>query len=119
MNQGPHFPYRAHGDNGDFSFPFILARLFWSGDIVQFLPCGLDLANEIWDGVSFLFLEDPAHRAIVEDYVLTLHLFHILSCTHTVLLLMDTVQLTLQLSFEHKFAIYGVSTYAIPFSTVA
>jgi hypothetical protein len=96
MNQDSCLPHHPPVDN--LSFPLMLARLFGGGDIVQFVPCSLDLLNEIGDGVSTLYLEGPAFTPAIEDSGLTLHLFHILSCTHTFVPLMETVQVTLQLN---------------------
>lgn len=114
MTRSPYRPYV-----GNLSFPLTLARLPRSGDIVQFLPRSLDLADEIWDGVSFLFLWDPAFTSDIEDFRLTLHLFHSLSCTHTALSLMDTVHVTLQPSFECKSAINNATTHETPVATVS
>ena len=117
MNQAPRVLYHPHIDN--LSILHDPCPGFWGRDIVQLPPCSLDLVNEIGDGVPLLCLEDPAFTSTIEDSLLTLHLFHISSCTHTLLLLIDTVQLTLQLRFELKIHVKGVATHEIPFLTVS
>ena len=72
MNQEPRCPFHLHVDG--LSFPPILVRLFWSGDVVQFSPCSLDLANKIWDGISFLFPKDPAFTSAINGSTFQAHL---------------------------------------------
>ena len=72
MNQVPRFPFHRHVDS--LSFPLILVRFLWSGDVVQFLPCSFDLANKIWDGVSFLFPKDPAFTPAIKGSTFQAHL---------------------------------------------
>lgn len=93
----------------------MLSWLLRDGNIVQFLPRGLDLVNKVQNLVPSLSLRRRVTTPVAEDPRLTLHLFHtVSSCTQTRSLLIDTVQLTLQPDVECKSALEGLVTHPIP-----